>query len=419
MSSGRGWYFAALALCLGGLTACVTVPREGGAGIPPLTARVSGFPEGIRTIGINSDSPDEIERKIDRLIKAGDGSLDFLALSGGGAGGAYGAGVLRGMTLGGDRPSFEVVTGVSTGALIAPFAFLGPEWDGELRKAFASDEASGVLKGRGVGTLFSSSVFKTAPLVDLVDSFVTMKMVNAIADEAETGRILMVATTDLDIQQPVYWDIGQIAQKRDENARELIRNVLVASGSIPGVFSPIMLTVEADGQTYQEMHVDGSATIPFFIGPEWWAVARDQIPLLVNANVYILVNGQIQAPAKPTPLNMIAVISRAFESMMMYPARIAISEYASLSQQQNMNLFVTYIPTDMAFAGPLAFDKEERQTLFDFARTCSRRGHAWIASADLPAAMEHSRVQAKDLKENFGLPDYCPAEPRPVSKQVD
>jgi hypothetical protein len=246
------------------LGACATAPRLDSPLASPRGAYPVGFPSTIRTETTDSDFLKEnaIARSA-ALSKASDRTVDILALSGGGAGGAYGAGVLTGLTLAGSRPRFEVVTGVSTGALIAPFAFLGPEWDEKLREAYGGGATGNLLQSRGVAALWDVGVFDGKPLRELVERFVTDELVAAVAKESASGRLLIVATTNLDREETVIWDMGAIAMQGGPAARDLFRNVLVASASVPGVFPPVMIQVEKDGQIYQEMHVDGGASTPF------------------------------------------------------------------------------------------------------------------------------------------------------------
>jgi predicted acylesterase/phospholipase RssA len=193
----------------------------------------------------------------------------YLALSGGGADGAYGAGVLNGWTASGTRPEFTIVSGVSTGALISPFAFLGPSYDGVLRRVYTSGVAASLLGSpRLQPVLFGSGLFGSKPLRELVARHVDQPMVAQIAAEYAKGRCLVVVTTDLDAQRAVVWDMGRIASYGSPASLELFRDVLTASASIPVVFSPVFIDVQANGRAFQEMHVDGGVTAPVFTLPE-------------------------------------------------------------------------------------------------------------------------------------------------------
>lgn len=392
------------------LSSCITLPRAEGPPPAPEYAVVEGFSGNIRTVGVDTGDTVITEETLSKLRAASDQTIDFLALSGGGAGGSFGAGVLIGMTESGKRPQFEVVTGVSTGALIAPFAFLGSDWDDELEEAFASEAAEQLLKNRGFGILFSTSFFKGEPLRHLVDAYVTDDLITAIADEAERGRILLVATTNLDRQLTTYWDMGRIASLRNAKARELFRDVLIASASVPGVFPPVMLDVYADGELYQEMHVDGGASVPFFIGPELAALWNDVPDEFRGSNLYIIVNGQLQAPVSSTPLNTIQVVSKSFDTMMIFGARTSLATYANLAGASGMAFNVAFIPPDLAFGGSLNFKTEERGRVFGYAKTCAEQELIWFTQGNLVEGLQNADVTLEDLKTGMGIPAHCPTQ---------
>src|ERR1019366_6164924 len=183
-----------------------------------------------------------------------------LALSGGGAYAAFGAGLLNGWSARGTRPQFTIVTGASSGALIAPFAFLGTGQDETLRRIFTSGEMENLLQSDGLKGLFGTSLYKTAPLRELIVRHVDAKLLEAIALENRAGRRLYVVTTNIDAQRTAIWDMGKIAASDDPGALELFRNILTASASIPGLFSPVLIDVEGEGRRFAEMHVDGGVT---------------------------------------------------------------------------------------------------------------------------------------------------------------
>src|SRR5262249_17439267 len=153
-------------------------------------------------------------------------------------------------------------------ALIAPFAFLGPDWDAKLTEAFRGEATKNLMISRGVGALFGTGVYQGRPLRKLVERFVTQDLVDAVGREAAKGRMLLVATTNLDREETQIWNMGAIAQQGGPRALALFRQVLTASASVPGVFPPVMIEVEKDGKKYQEMHVDGGASTPFLVAPD-------------------------------------------------------------------------------------------------------------------------------------------------------
>jgi predicted acylesterase/phospholipase RssA len=193
----------------------------------------------------------------------------YLALSGGGDDGAFGAGLMAGWSAHGNRPEFDMVTGVSTGALSAPFAFLGRAYDQKLAGMYTETSAGDIFQKRAIliSAVTSDSLVDNAPLRKLIDSSVDAAMVRAIADEYDKGRLLFVLTTNLDQSRPVIWNIGAIAASNNPKARDLIVDVLLASASIPAIFPPVMLDVTVDGQKRQEMHVDGGTIAQVFFLP--------------------------------------------------------------------------------------------------------------------------------------------------------
>lgn len=361
------------------LTGCATAPRLDTPPASPIDAAPPGFTQPIRTDVLDSNFVVEQLPKAARAIKAmTDGSFDILALSGGGAGGAYGAGILVGLTNAGKRPNYEIVTGVSTGALIAPFAFLGPEWDGKLTEAYRGESTDKLLVSRGLGILFGPSVFEGGPLQELVKRFVTDDLIAAVAAESKTGRLLLVATTNLDREETVVWNMGAIAQQGGDRARELFRDVLVASASVPGVFPPVMIDVEKDGQKFQEMHVDGGASTPFFIAPDAALILGAPPESLRGAHIYVIVNGPASSPARTTLNNPVDVASRSFTAVMNHMTRTALVQADVFAKRGGMTFDFTLIPPDVAYAGPLAFDQLSMSETFDYGMRCASRSQVWV-----------------------------------------
>jgi hypothetical protein len=253
----------------------------------------------------------------------GQPSYDYLAVSGGGSAGAFGAGILNGWTKQGTRPKFKVVTGVSTGALIAPFAFLGPDYDAHLKDAYTTVDAAKVFFARDwLSLLWQESLTDNAPFKEMMAKYVDDKMLNEIAVEHAKGRRLYVLTTDLDREQPVVWDMGAIASSQAKNRLELFRQVLLASTSIPAVFPPQFIDVVIDGKKRDEMHVDGGVFMQsFFIGnvidltklaaeahPEWKKRAIQRL--------YVLRNGRIDPVSSEMKSGIGSIAGRSIATLM-------------------------------------------------------------------------------------------------------
>ena len=309
-----------------------------------------------------------------------DRGVDVLAISGGGANGAYGAGVVVGWTEAGTRPDFEIVTGVSTGALIAPFAFLGPRWDPHLEEAYAGGKASGVLKRRGLGVLFSSSLFSPVRLRGLIEAYCTPVLLHEIAQEHAKGRRLLIATTNLDSQQTIVWDMGAIATRGGPDALKLFREVLIASSAIPGVFPPVVIPVgDVDvGRQVDELHVDGGVSAPFVSVPEalyFWDAPGGQGP---QGRIFVLVNGKLEPSFAVIRGGTPTILARAYDTMMKTNLRVHLAASRAFSERNGIRFEVAAVPRD-AEGGSLDFDPESMRRMFDLGKANAAAGAAWTA----------------------------------------
>jgi predicted acylesterase/phospholipase RssA len=373
------------------LAGCTTIPRLDS---PPLAdaATPVGIAAPIR-LG-NRDSETfalQARETTKRVRKATDGSIDILALSGGG-GGAFGAGLMVGLSKAGLRRRYGMVTGVSTGSMIAPFVFLGPEWDDELAEAYGGKATDGMLKSRGIGVLFQSSVFRGEPLAELIERFITDDLIEAVAKESATGRVLLVATTNLDREDTEYWNMGALAQLGGETAHKLFRTVLTASSSVPGVFPPVMITVEQDGVTYQEMHVDGGATTPFFVAPDLAMVTGFTPESLRGAHVQVVINGQISTAQRSTKNNAIDIAARSFSAAMNHMARVALLQTEAFAARNSMTFAFTAIPDNVVFGGSLALDEAEMKAMFEYGMRCGEHGEVWMTPAEALEQAERDKA---------------------------
>ena len=252
---------------------------------------------------------------------------NFLALSGGGDDGAFGAGLLVGWSAHGNRPEFDMVTGVSTGALSAPFAFLGRAYDQSLAGMYTETSAGDIFQKRAtlIAAVTSDSLVDNTPLRRLIESNVDAAMVQKIAEEYGKGRLLFVLTTNLDQSRPVIWNIGAIAATNNPKARDLIVDVLLASASIPAVFPPVMLDVTVDGQKRQEMHVDGGTIAQVFFYPPSFSIRGaakrlgvDDKALRARKRVaYVIRNGRFFRQDESVQLRTIAIAKEALATMTM------------------------------------------------------------------------------------------------------
>jgi predicted acylesterase/phospholipase RssA len=304
--------------------------------------------------------------------------LSYLALSGGGADGAYGAGVLNGWTAAGTRPRFSVVSGVSTGALIAPFAFLGPAYDATLRDVYTSGIAESLLDTPSiVHALFGSGLFGNTQLRELVARYIDQDMLAAIAAEYAKGRSLLIVTTNLDTQRTVIWDMGRIATIGSPQALNLFRDVLAASASIPVVFPPMLIDAEANGHRFQEMHVDGGVTAPVLTLPEAFLLRNGAIARGLRMNIYILVNDKVERDFRLVPNSTIDIAARASASVMKTQIRSVLFETYDSARRNNFGFNLTYIARDFPSPGSSGFETGYMRSLYQYGFDKAKTGNFW------------------------------------------
>jgi hypothetical protein len=367
---------AALAI---GLAGCATLPRE------PFTRdeQVLAAPEGFAGVRYTEDQP-ELLALLARALKSDSrGEVDALALSGGGANGAYGAGLLHGWSLHGGRPEFSVVTGVSTGALTAPLAFAGPAWDGILRNAYTGPKVVHLLRGRGVMGLLTPGLYRRRPLRDLVYGYVTDDLLRAVAAEHVKGRRLLVATTNLDTEKLVVWDMGAIATRGGPAARALFAEVLIASASVPGVFPPTLITVSADGHRFSEMHVDGQTESAFFAFPPALLLGNWRGGRPLRIHLHIIVNGQIDSTFAVTPQATLPVLGRSFGTASKASVRAVLISTAQFCQTHGCDIALSTLPADQK-DDPLDFSAVHERALFAAGEAAAMAGAAWRSVTPIP-----------------------------------
>lgn len=305
---------------------------------------------------------------------------DYLAISGGGSNGAYGAGLLVGWTAKGNRPRFEVVTGISTGSLSAPFAFLGPAYDAQLTKIYTDIDTKDVLTKKGpLQGLFGESMADNAPLKKLVAHYVTPQLLDAIAAERAKGRRLFVGTTNIDAQRPVVWDMTAIAASESPEKLALFRNVLVASAAIPGVFPPEMIKVTAEGHLFEEMHVDGGTATQVFLMPTGNSL-RDVDKALGHArtrSVYIIRNGTFAPKYKKTEASTLAIAARSIDTLILNQGIGDIYRMYAQSERDHTDFNVASIPTDFSAPNKSAFDPVYMRALYQEGYKEILAGKAW------------------------------------------
>ena len=362
-------------------TACQTYPR-----VEVTAAQLSAASPAIRYDFDVEEAQLRFVRELGVAARsADDGSVDLLALSGGGANGAFGAGVLNGWGERGDRPRFEIVTGVSTGALIAPFAFVGEAGDAGLARAFTDGGSEGLLRSRGLGVLFRPSVFRPEPLAQLVVNNVDEDLLRAVAEQHREGRRLYVATTSLDTQTQIVWDMGALAQRTDDASRLLFMDILIASASIPVAFPPVPLTLSNEGRQAVELHVDGGTVANVLVAPEPFLLrppdGAEGLTGGLPGRIWVVINGHPEPTFATATLSGVSVAVRSFDIMRKAITRADVARTAQLARTLGMGLEVISMPEDAPDAA-LDFSQESMLRSYEAGRRMGVDGSGWQTLAE-------------------------------------
>jgi hypothetical protein len=311
--------------------------------------------------------------------------VEYLALSGGADDGAFGAGLLVGWTKRGDRPKFEIVTGVSAGALIAPYAFLGPAYDEKLVELWTRLDAKMVATPQVLaGLLGAEALADTQPLRDLIAKHVDRRMLRQIAHEYRSGRLLMIGTTNLDAQRQVIWNMGEIAvaAARDPEAAQLFRDVLLASASIPGFFPPVHLKVSVGDKTFEEMHVDGGTTRHVFVAPAQFSLRTFDAfyPTPPIRRVYVVRNAKLGPVYDAVGATTLAIGARSLFTMTKSQAIGDLNHIFAMTQRDGAEFRLVSIPMSFTAKSTQPFDPVYMKALFEAGYALGLGGNAWVRS---------------------------------------
>ena len=371
---------ALLALLAAG---CATAPRDGVPQALADAATVEGY-QNIRFWG------DAEPQRLDELAATAltqrkshgrdIASEKFLALSGGGSDGAFGAGLLAGWTAHGDRPEFDMVTGISTGAIIAPFAFLGPRYDGWLEQFYTGYGTDDLLQFSFIAGIFGGGgVADSAPLEQLIARYVTQAFLEEIAGEYRKGRRLLVGTTNFDAQRPVVWDLSAIAASGRPGSLDLFRKIMLVSASVPLVFPPVRLDVMADGKRYQELHVDGSITAPvFFLPPQIHLGSVDKkFNIAPSRELYVIRNGKVDPLYLTVQDDLISLTDRTFLTMSKGQAAGELLRLCLAARRDHVTFRLAHIPAGFSAPSKELFDRNYMTRLFRAGAELGQKGTAW------------------------------------------
>ena len=319
----------------------------------------------------------------------------YLAISGGGENGAFAAGLLLGWTESGERPEFTAVTGVSAGALVAPFAFLGSEYDHVLRIVSVGLTSDQVYKKRGViRALRTDALATTEPLQALIAKYVDEEVMEKIAEEHRKGRSLNIGTANLDSMRPVIWRIGAIANSGHPDALKLIRRVLLASASIPVAFSPVLIEVESGGVKYDELHVDGGATAQVFLYPVGidYDEVLERLAVPGRPKVYIIRNSRLDPMYEQVRNKLFPIAGRSLDSLVRTQGIGDLYRIYLQTCRDGLDFNLAYIPSDFTEQPEDEFDSEYMRDLFNTAFEQAKAGYDW---EQMPPELETAPVHCQ------------------------
>jgi predicted acylesterase/phospholipase RssA len=406
-------WLAALVMCMASLCALGgCAPAIIRAPLATHAEQSGESPETIRTLGADrqfAELPIASVAQRAQQIRPEE-PFRILALSGGGADGAFGAGALVGLARSGTLPHFSVVTGVSAGALIAPYAFLGAKWNRELTDAYTSGRAEHLLQPRGFGVIFGSSVYRGSPLEHLVEHYLTDALIQAVAREAASGRLLLVATTNVNTGETVVWDLGSIAMNGGDRVKALFRDVLVASASVPGLFPPVIIRVQEHGTLFDEPHVDGTASAPFLVPAALAQQPRGNDPLSRTTGVYVIVDGHLSEEPLSVQLRFRSILSRSISVGLTHMMRTTLELTAASAELEGAHFEYSAIPVAYPNLAPFDFRASTMRSLFQYGYDCAQTGRLWISS---PLAASGSADRG-DNGVNQGV--RCPAEDQYIGR---
>jgi len=323
--------------------------------------------------------------------------MALLALSGGGARGAFGAGLLSGWTQHGTRPRFAAVTGISSGALMGTFAFLGPAYDGELERFYTKTTDADIFADRGIGGLFRDAVKDSTPLKQLIERTMDDQIIDAVAVEHRRGRRFFVGTTNLDGARLVVWDMGAIAASERPDRKQRFHDVLLASASVPMVFPPVYFPVEWEGKTYWQMHVDGGAAVVIFMS----GLVVDELNRLTGlktergdaaVDCYIVLNDVLgdrvpEEPVEPTLLGIAGGVVRSLSTAATVTQLVRLYRAA---RGVGFGFHFACIPADYPMRLPaIRFEPDRMRDLFDHSRARAAAGFPW---AEYPPHLDSREV---------------------------
>ena len=299
-------------------------------------------------------------------------ALNVLSLSGGGQNGAFGAGFLIGWRESGRRPEFDIVTGVSTGALLATHALLGtPADDAILEEMYTQVTKKNIFENRTLYGLLSGadSLRDTAPLRSLIAKHITGETLQRVAAAFDDNRLILVGTTNVDYGQTWVWNLSLLAK---HGKLDLYREVLLASASFPIVFPP----VEIEGHLFVDGAARSNLVVPGMAGSK-----RPKPPLYGPGNIYLISNGRLEHPPEALRRALGDVAATTVGVMMDQSMQTALTRSYFGARFLGYTFNMIAIPDDVEIGrDPLAFDPKQMRAAFDAGRALAKQPDPWSSA---------------------------------------
>lgn len=378
--------FALVLIVLCMMAACAPLERRPA---PPVDLSNDTSIQGVKNLRYSLNTQSGIDAIVEDInaqhkkipFKINTNEVNFLSISGGGDNGAFAAGLLNGWSETKKRPKFQLVTGISTGALIAPFAFLGSEYDYVLRQVYTEVQQTDIFKPLGLlSVLFRDSYADSSPLMKLISKHINADILKKIAHEYHVNhRWLIVGTTNLDAGMPIAWNMGKIASIGTPEALELFKKILLASASIPGAFPPVLFDVDIENQQYQEMHVDGGASTQAFLYPPTLHRNTKKIPGLSHLKwrAYIIRNARLDLKRMEIERRTTSIATRTIEQLIYSQGLGDLYRMYIITQADGVEFNLAFIDSDFNYPHTREFDKKYMQALFEYARVKASTGYPW------------------------------------------
>ncbi|WP_375749126.1 patatin-like phospholipase family protein [Vibrio sp. HN007] len=336
--------------------------------------------ERIRYWGDSADGVWEVVTEARQRRSAPGKEFNFLAMSGGGGNGAFSSGILNAWTDSGNRPEFDSVTGISTGAIVAVFAYLGSDYDHVLKDLYTQTEEDDLINKNNLFAIFRlSALYDTTPFHEKLRETITPELISMVAEEHRKGRLLLIGTTHMDSQRLSVWNMGEIAQVGTPEAEKLFEDVVLASAAIPGAFPPILIDVEVDGEKYQELHVDGGLSRQVFFFSDEIEFDGSWTPGNEKSTIYVITNGEFLPQWSDTEISLTYLLRRSIATLLKYQGRSDVLRIYQKSQTAGMDFNFAFVDESVTQELPKdkVFDPKLMQSLYQYGYTLKLSDMLW------------------------------------------